>query len=91
LDVGALALALAAILAGCGGWTGRDDPARRSSQRSWAATADLLLAEWRKGHVPDRYTADTLRLAGEQLADRRVARAADAVERGDRDARVAPP
>jgi hypothetical protein len=80
-------LTLGAILVGCGPSTAHDDRARRS----WAATADLVLAEWRQGHVPDRYTADTLRLAGEALADRRFARTADAVERGDRDARLVPP
>jgi len=75
------------MLPGCGSSTARDGAARKS----WAATAELLLAEWRRGDLPDRYTADTLRLAAEQLGDRRFARVADDVERGDRNARLAPP
>jgi hypothetical protein len=82
-----LVLTFGAILVGCGSSAG-DDAMQR---RSWTATADLLLTEWRRGHLPDRYTADTLRFAGDELADRRFERTADAVARGDRDARLVPP
>jgi hypothetical protein len=80
-------LALSVMIAACGTSAARDETARRS----WTATADLLIAEWRRGHLPDRYTADTLRVAGDAMKDRRFARAADTVERGDRDARLMPP
>jgi hypothetical protein len=82
-----LVLTLSGMLVGCGSPAASDARARRS----WDATAQLLLAEWRRGHVPDRYTADTLRVAAAALDDRRPARAADAVERGDHDVRLAPP
>jgi hypothetical protein len=74
------------VLAACGGSAARQDAERRS----YEATAHYVIDAWREGKLPARYTADTLRTIAEQLGDRGMSAAADAVERGDPRAAGAP-
>ncbi len=78
------AVLVAGTLAACHG-SGPD----ATERASWAATARMVVDAWRRGAVPTRYAADTLRLVARRLDDAEIGRTADRIASGDRD--VAPP